>query len=307
MLAAFLTTILFSISAVTAHRTARLVGGIEANFWRLVCATVLLAIYAHSWGAGLSGNAVTIFLVSGGIGFGLGDFAIFQALPKLGSRLTILLVQCLAAPIAALIEWLWLGTTLNSAQLLCGATILAGVSFALSPGQQLQLARGQLASGIFFGVIAAIGQAGGAVLSRVANAQLRAVNQEIDGITAAYQRILGGVAVTALIFLIARRKRGSFGKSLSNLSTGNPASAQSAVWPWIVGNALAGPTLGVSCYQWALKTTPTGIVLPIVAITPLVIIPFARVVEGERPTLRSLAGGVIAVIGAVTLTLVSRR
>jgi len=45
--------------------------------------------------------------------------------------------------------------------------------------------------------------------------------------------------------------------------------------------------------------------LPIVATTPLVVIPFAKVVEGEQPTRRSLIGGVIAVIGAVALTIVA--
>ena len=308
MFAAFLTTILFSVSAVTANRVAKLLGGIEANFWRLVCATVLLGIYAHSFGRGLGGNALGIFLVSGCIGFGIGDFAVFQALPRLGSRLTILLVQCLAAPIAALVEWLWLGTVLSGAQMLCAVIILAGVALALSPSQHLNLTPKQLVPGVLFGVLAAAGQAGGAVLSRVANAQLRQAGQEIDGATAAYQRILGGIVVIGVIFLINhQRKKLLPAPELLAASTFRAQANQRAVWPWIAVNALAGPTLGVSCYQWALKTTQTGIVLPIVAITPLVIIPFARVFEGERPTRRSLAGGVLAVIGVVALTLVTRR
>jgi len=53
-----------------------------------------------------------------------------------------------------------------------------------------------------------------------------------------------------------------------------------------------------------LFTTPSGIVLPIVATTPLVIVPLAYWIEGERPTRRSLVGGVVAVVGAVALTLV---
>jgi drug/metabolite transporter (DMT)-like permease len=44
-----------------------------------------------------------------------------------------------------------------------------------------------------------------------------------------------------------------------------------------------------------------------VAITPLVLIPFARHFEGERPTRRSLLGGLLAVLGAVALALVSQR
>ena len=78
-------------------------------------------------------------------------------------------------------------------------------------------------------------------------------------------------------------------------------------WPWVLLNGLAGPALGVACYQWALKIYPTGIVLPIVAITPLVIIPFSRYLEGERPTVRSLVGGLIGVAGAVALAKVGHK
>jgi len=58
----------------------------------------------------------------------------------------------------------------------------------------------------------------------------------------------------------------------------------------------------VSCYQWALATTASGIVLPIVACTPLVIIPFSYWLEGERPTPRSLLGALIAVGGVILLS-----
>jgi drug/metabolite transporter (DMT)-like permease len=42
-------------------------------------------------------------------------------------------------------------------------------------------------------------------------------------------------------------------------------------------------------------------VLPIVALTPLVIIPFSYHLEGERPSRRSLLGGALAVCGAAGL------
>jgi len=61
--------------------------------------------------------------------------------------------------------------------------------------------------------------------------------------------------------------------------------------------------LGVGCYQWALATTPSGIVLPIAATAPLLSIPIAFWLEGDRPTRRSLIGGVIAVAGCIALTL----
>src|SRR5581483_9043141 len=95
MFAALLTTIFFSISVICGSRSAKLIGGTEANFWRLACAGVFLGIWAFGFGQGLSGQTFPIFLVSGVIGIGFGDMALFQALPRLGPRLTVLLVQCL--------------------------------------------------------------------------------------------------------------------------------------------------------------------------------------------------------------------
>ena len=305
MIAAFLTTILFSMSAVCGNRSAKLIGGTEANFWRMCFAAVLLGLYGENFGVGLAGSAFPIFLISGCIGFGIGDMALFQALPRLGSRLSVMLTLCLSSPLAAFIEWAWLGTTLSLAEIVCAIVILAGVALALAPDKKLQIARQELAWGLGFGLVAALCQALGAVLSRKAFSLTKLAGEDIDGVTAAYQRILGGVAVGTLLLLVVKRD------SILDVFFGGSRPASNAMpdraarwrraWPWIIANGLAGPALGVSCYQWALKTTPTGVVLPIVAITPLVIIPFSYHLERERPTLRSLAGGALAVAGAAAL------
>ncbi len=54
--------------------------------------------------------------------------------------------------------------------------------------------------------------------------------------------------------------------------------------------------------QWALENTPTGIVTAVIATTPIVMLPLARVFEGEKITTRPLAGGLIAVGGVLGLT-----
>jgi len=292
--AAFLTTVLFSISAVCGQRTSRLLGGTEANFWRLCFAAILLAGWAHTFGTGVNGRAFWIFFLSGCIGFGIGDAALFQALPRIGSRLSVLLVLCLSSPLAAVVEWAWLGTTLTSTEVGCGLLVLIGVAIALAPGRTVSVANKQIGSGILFGVAAAVCQALGAVMSRKAFAIARHAGENMDGITAAYQRILGGVLVTAMLLWIVKRRE---------TAPDDTAERWRQAWPWVLLNGVSGPALGVSCYQWALKTAPTGIVLPIVAITPIVIIPFSRYIEGERPSWRSLMGGLLAVIGAVSLAL----
>lgn len=295
MLGAFLTTIFFSLSVIFAHRSITAVGLTRANLGRLLVAVVCLGAYAHVFGHGLGGAGRNWFLLSGLIGMGLGDLASFYSLPLLGSRLAVLMGQCLAVPIAIVAERVWLGTRLTFSQFLWGAVILTGVSVALMPTPKRPPRVRVRPMGFVWGFFCAAGQGLGAVVSRRAYEAATTAGQTIDGISAAYQRTLGGLALTAAYFIV-----------LACLRRAGPASG-SAVPPlrnyvWIVANALCGAVIGVSCYQWALATTPSGIVLPIVATTPLVIIPFSYLIEGERPSRRSLIGGVIAVAGAVALT-----
>ena len=186
MLPAFLTTVFFSLSTIFANRSIRAVGTTRANLGRLFFAFCVLGLYAHTLGGGLGGAGRNWFLLSGVIGMGLGDLANFGALPLLGSRLTILTTQCLAAPLAVLAEWLWLGTKISGAQLFWGAVILGGVAVALMPGRANPPRVPVRPLGFIFGVLAAAGQGFGAVISRKANAASLLAGQPVDGITAAY-------------------------------------------------------------------------------------------------------------------------
>ena len=301
MTAAILATILFALSAVSGKRLSHHLTTVEANVARFFIAAVFLGIYSHVFGAGLGGGALGMFFISGIVGFGLGDYGLFQAYRIIGSRLAMVMTQCLAAPFAATVEWLWLGEALTAGQVLAGIGILIGVSLALAPGDPVQIDKARWKVGIFWGLISAIGQGGGAVLSRKAGS-LVAEGVTVDGLSAAYQRVLGGLAVMLLVFawqlMVSARRTGV------NLR----AEVVTAKPKWIIllllANALCGPTLGVGAYQWALNVDnlPSGIVLSMVALAPLVIIPFSMKFEGERPTFRSLIGSVVAVAGVILMT-----
>jgi drug/metabolite transporter (DMT)-like permease len=301
MVPAFLATLLFSLSVVAASRTTRILGGTTANFLRLCLATSFLAVWAHGFGQGFGGGAMEWFFLSGVIGFGVGDLALYQALPRIGPRLTILLVQCLAAPFAAVAEWVWMGTTLSPRQAVLAGVILGGVALAVAPQRGHSTARRTLVVGVLLGVVAALGQGLGAVLSRHAYAVAAVHLGEVDGLTAAYQRILGGLLLAAppTLWLMARDRIKGRKTATRPKRTGRYPGDR--LWVWVLVNSLAGPTLGVGCYQWALSIQPSGVVLPIVATTPVVVIPFTWVMEGDRPQLRSIIGGLIAVAGSVLL------
>jgi drug/metabolite transporter (DMT)-like permease len=307
VLPAFLSAFFFALNATCASHSIRLIGTLRANISRLVIGTLVLGLFAHSVGGGFSSSGTGWFLLSGLVGLGLGDLGSYAALPLLGSRLTVLMIQCLAAPLAAVGEWLWLGTRLSAQQILWGGVILAGVAFAIAPSRSSPPRVRVRPIGFLYGFLAACGQGfGAALLSRkavmVAAAAGESVSNVTFGLTAAYVRLAAGLAFTLSWFLALRLLR-----RLPAAPGAAPAGAGRHPWAWTLANGLAGPVAGVGCYQWALATAPSGVVLPIAATTPLLSIPIAHWLEGDRPTRRSVVGGFVAVGGCIALTLVSHR
>jgi drug/metabolite transporter (DMT)-like permease len=303
LFAAFLAAFFFALNATCANHSIRALGSPRANVSRLVIGALVLGLFAHTLGSGFSSAGTAWFFLSGVIGLGIGDLGSYAALPLLGSRITVLMIQCLAAPLAAIGEWWWLGTRLTLAQILCGGFILLGVAVAIMPSRSNPPRVRVKPIGFLYGFIAACGQGlGAALVSRkavmVAAAAGESVSNVTFGLTAAYERIVAGLAFTLGWFALMRIIRRLPDSPPPNRSGKRP-------WAWSLANGLAGPVAGVGCYQWALATTPSGIVLPIAATTPLLSIPIAFWLEGDRPTLRSLIGGVMAVAGCIVLTLVS--
>lgn len=302
MLASFLAAFFFALNATCASHSVRASGPLRANLGRLAIACLVLALFAHTLGHGFASASLPWFILSGVIGMGLGDLGVYGALPLLGSRLTVLMTQCLAAPIAALGEWLWLGTRLTAPQILWGVVILTGVAVAIMPGRSSPAKVKIKPVGFLFGLLAAAGQGFGALVSRkgvdVAVAAGESAHNATFGLNAAYHRILAGLVFTGAWFLVLRTLR----RLPSVAALTDPVERRRARL-WMLANGLAGPVLGVGCYQWALATTPSGLVLPIAATTPLLAIPIAFWLEGDRPSRRALVGGVIAVAGCIALTL----
>ncbi len=290
MIGAIGTTLCFALTAVFANRAAQQLGSTLANFYRLLLAVIILGMWAHVAGLGVGGGAFGWFFVSGLAGFGLGGVAMFQALPRLGSSLAMLVVQCGAVLVAALAEWLWLGTRLTAAQLACVLLTMAGVTLGLLPRSLPEKPRAELLNGIRWALVSAFGQGVGAVLSRKAFAVAAAAQLHPDPATTAYQRALGGLVVAAIAWWFARAMK----KEKAYFTLGE-------TWPWVLANVLTGPVLGVTCYQWALSTTPAGIVQPIVATSPLATIPLAALLERTWPRPLYFLGAVLAVVGVAGL------
>jgi drug/metabolite transporter (DMT)-like permease len=296
---AILTALLFAANAALARRSALLLGSAPANGWRLLLAAGILGLWAWLQGSGL-GGARAWFLLSGIAGFGIGGLAMFHALPRAGSSLSMLIVQCGSAVVAGALEWLWLGTRLAPLEVVCIAVILGGVVLSLAPRGLPKIAPWQLWSGAALAAIAALGQGAGAVLSRKAFFTAASSGLAVDPGTAAFERVLGGLLVALpawLIFLLMRRL-------MNKPQQQAKASKGQRAWPWVAGNTLCGPVLGVSAFQWALSSTPAGMVQAIVATAPLLTPPIASTCGEPAPRSRYFAGAGLAVAGTIGLWLV---
>lgn len=301
MIAAILTTLLFACSAVTGQRVAVKLGGAWGNLLRLSIATLVLGgLVLLLTPNEIRGASFRWFFVSGLIGFGLGDVALFAAYERIGSRLTILLNLCLAPFFAMALEWLWLGNAVGFKVVLCAALVLAGVAMAVGQGPGARSRtdlRGRYGVGLLAAVIAGFGQGTGAVISRKAEAVAIELGASGSGITAAFQRVVAGLLFSAAAVLIVR----FVGSKAERETWRTPLDRR--VLPWLFGAALFGPVVGVSCFQWALQDLESGIVLAVVALTPIAMMPLAMWSEGDRPSPLALGGAALAVTGVVLLKL----
>lgn len=292
---AFLTACLFAWSVSCARQSTRHHGPDLANAGRILIALAVMGAWVLLSGRQVVAPGWGWLVLSGALGLGLGDIALFNALPRIGPALTILIMQCLAAPFALAIEYLMLGTTIRWAQAGAAAVILAGVAVALGAPPEGSDDRRQRRVGVALAVLAAFGQACGAVSTPLAHHACDLAGAAMpDGIGQGLVRLLGGVPIVLGFVLWQTR-----GTSLLAAVARPYDRARGPLW--MVMNGLSGPALGVACYQYALTHHPSAIVLSVVALTPLIALPMQWATEGRRPGPRAWIGGAVAVVGVILL------
>lgn len=293
MIASLLTAFFFACSGICGQRSANALGPLRANAIRLFLAMLMLgAMAALLAPVPFSSPAVPWLLVSGLVGFGAGDISLFLAYPHLGARLTLLINLCLAPVFGAAGEWMLIGTRPTALQAAWCGVIIFGVVLALSSQVRLPRAEGaNLATGIIAAIGAGAGQGFGATLTRFAKRKALAAGDHFTGISEAVVRVVPGFLLSALVWWIASSLR------RQPMAVGGIAHRR---WSnWVIGAALFGPVLGVSCFQWALGQQTSAVVLSITATTPIIVIPMAAYMDGDRPSAATLTGSAIAVIGVV--------
>jgi drug/metabolite transporter (DMT)-like permease len=283
----------YAWSVTCARRSSAHHGPDLANLGRLLVAIVIVGLFVALNGGNPLFPGWHWLILGGVLGLGVGDIALFHALPRIGVGLTMLLTQCLAAPIALFLEYEILGLSPNGPQMLSALIILAGVGVAL--GAPAEGDPADRRTGVWLGLLSAFGQACGAVSTPMAKPLWESAGMaDPNGVQQAFVRLLGGVPIVLLFVLWTARKDGLLAKLR------RPYAWRTAPI-WMFMNGLAGPALGVACYQWALTKHDAALVLSVVALTPLIGLLMQWAVEGQRPSWRLWVGGAVAILGVVLL------
>lgn len=229
--------------------------------------------------------AIFWLMLSGVVGIGLGDTAYFKSINYLGAR-RALLMECLAPPLTALMALIFLRESLSA--IAWGGILLTigGVAWVIS--ERLPAAAERfvnLRAGVLWSVLAQLGQASGAVMSRGALA-----NTEVDPLWSGLLRLVAG----GIVIMILVGSRGHVGAQLQPLRSRQ-------LLPMLVLAAFLGTYLAIWLQQVAFKFTPAGIAQAMLATSPLFVLPIAAIL-GDRITGRAVLGVLVA-IGGIWLLL----
>lgn len=282
--AALAAAFLWAASSVLFGRLGKslspLVLNITKGLMALVFIGLTLGLRSHSV-TGLGTGAIALLLTSGIIGIGLGDTAYFAALNHLGPR-RALLMETLAPPLSAVMAWVLLKEQLSLLAWLGILLTLLGVCWVISERVPVerQPVGCNLRRGIVYGILAALGQATGAVLSRAALA-----DTAVDPLWSTLLRLSGGLALMGVMLLNQRSVSAQLKPLQSRQLVGLVAIA-----------AFFGTYLGIWLQQTALKFAPTGIAQALTSTSPLFILPIAALM-GERISRRAVFGVFIALSG----------
>ncbi len=278
----------WTVTAMAFESAGKKVGSLQVNLIRLVIAFFFLSAFSFFMNGffiplNIDSNSWMLLLLSGLIGFVIGDLLLFQALVVVGARISMLLMT-MAPVFTAVLGWMMLGESL-SIQAVAGMCVtIAGVVFVIS-GKKVKDSRPVTKAGILLGLGGAFGQAAGLILSKMGM-------KDYSAVSSTQIRVIAGIIGFSLIFTVLKRWNLIF-DAVKHI----PAMKR------ITTGAFFGPFMGVSFSLLAVQNTHAGIAATLMSITPVLIIAPSRFIFKEKITFREITGAFIAFCGVALMFL----
>jgi drug/metabolite transporter (DMT)-like permease len=238
---------------------------------------------------GASAEACGWMLLSGLVGYVIGDFCLFQCYIIIGSRYGQLFMT-LAPLAAALMAWVSLGQQMTMMSIVAMLVTLLGIGISvIGRGEHHKVSLKLPLNGVLYAIGAAVCQGVGLVLSKIGMDHYEAVADMPEWLvpfSANFYRCIAGF-IGFLLLLYFRDGMAPLREAVHDRKGLTVATA----------TTIFGPFVGVGFSLMAVQYTAAGIASTLMAMTPIIILLPSYWLFHERITWRAVVGAFISVIG----------
>ncbi len=289
-LAALATAFCWSLTAVFFSISGRLVGSDVVNRSRLIFAFLFVCITHLIIEGSLFPFQTEPFrwgwlALSSILGLVLGDSFLFQAYVLVGPRLSMLMMSTVPI-LSAIMARIFLSERLGSLELIGILVTVAGIAWVVTERRSSQsvVEDKRYGLGLFFAFLGALGQASGLIAAKFG------LVGDFSALSATTIRLLVALAALWVLTIL----RGQFRHTFQQW--GNKRAFR-----LMIAGTVVGPYLGIWFSLIAIQLAPIGVAATLMALPPVILIPFGYFVYGERVSQRAIAGTVVAFLGVALI------
>lgn len=302
----------WTVTALFAEVGSKRMGSLPLNTVRMTMSLSLLLVtlwlmLGVPWPRFADSSTWLWLLLSGVVGYVIGDYCLMQGYIYIGSRFGQLFMT-LSAPTAALTGRLLLGEQMRPVAIVGMIITLSGIAMSILAKKGDTVGLKLPRKGVFFAAMAGICQGFGLVLSKIG---LQHYDAAICAAGVAQDVVPDGAVLPIPLFLsvpfAATMIRASIGlvgffallvifnrdwkEKLSHA-----VHDRTAMW-CVLGATVFGPFVGVSASLLATQYTSTGIAQTLFALTPVLILAPAAWIFRQKVTVREVVGAAVSVCG----------
>lgn len=284
----------WTATALLSEFGSKRLGNLTLNVLRMTLALVFsLVLFGMTTGSilppGASTEVMGWMMLSGLVGYVIGDFCLFQCYIIIGSRYGQLFMT-LAPLSAALMAWVTLGQQMTAMSIVAMLVTLFGISISvLGRGEHHKVSLKIPLNGVLFAIGAAICQGVGLVLSKIGMDYYETIADMPEWLvpfSANFYRCVAGI-IGFTILLYFRDGMAPLREAIHDKKGLTVATA----------TTIFGPFVGVGFSLMAVQYTAAGIASTLMAMTPIIILLPSYWLFHEKITWKALVGAVISVVG----------
>ena len=284
----------WTATALLSEFGSKRLGNLTLNVLRMLFAlffslVLFMLVMGNPLPPGATPEACGWMLLSGLVGYVIGDFCLFQCYIIIGSRYGQLFMT-LAPLAAALMAWITMGQQMTLMSVVAMFVTLLGISISvMGRGEHHRLSLKLPINGVIFAVGAALCQGVGLVLSKVGMdhyAPVAGMPEWLIPFSANFYRCVAGI-VGFFLLLYLHEGTAPLREAVHDRKGLLVATA----------TTIFGPFVGVGFSLMAVQYTAAGIASTLMAMTPIIILLPSYWLFHQRITWKAVLGAVISVVG----------